>query len=83
MTTQQLQYLKDTQDKAIKVIDSCETKAQLRAAKKYINLLGARRTNEFDLVELFTVNPKDYKLCSDMQWHLIQKVNTKRMSLKS
>lgn len=74
MTAQQLQYLKDTQDKAIKVIESCETKSQLRAAKKYINLLGARRTNEFNLNELSKVNPKDYRLCNDMQNFLQIKV---------
>lgn len=83
MTSQQLQYLKDTQEKAIKVVDSCKTKAQLRGAKKYITLLGARYTQEFDLNELFKVNPKDYHLCKDIHQSLELKIQFKKLSVKS
>lgn len=81
MTSQQLQYLKDTQEKAIKVINSCKTKSQLRGAKKYIILLGAKYIQEFDLNELFKVNPKDYYLCKDILQSLELKIQFKKLSV--
>lgn len=82
MTAANYQYLKDTEEKAIKVIKSCKTKAQLRVAKKYIVLLGARYTNEFNLNELFLTKPEDYHLCEGIRSKLYLMVSQRKLSLK-
>lgn len=83
MNTQDLQYLRDTQEKALKVISSCTTRQQARHAKNYINLLTRQYGERFNLGELFKLDPKAYKLCNDISWKLDRKVRVKLTSLKS
>ena len=83
MTAQDFQYLKDTEEKALKVIGSCETKQQARNAKKYIILLMKMYGERFNLSELFKLDPKMYQLCNDINWKLDNKVRMKLASLKS
>ena len=83
MNTQDLQYLRDTQEKALKVISSCTTKQQARSAKNYINLLLGQYGERFHLGELFKLDPQAYKLCNDISWKLDRKVRWKLASLKS
>lgn len=83
MTISELKYLKDTQDKATKVIESCETKDQLIAAEKYINLLGARWTDKFDLDnDIFKINTKNYRLCRNMYCSLKNKIKNNYETIK-
>ena len=73
MTAQDFQYLKDTEQKALKVIASCETKQQARNAKRYVALLQNRYGYRFNLGELFKLDPKTYRLCNDITWKLDNK----------
>jgi tRNA U54 and U55 pseudouridine synthase Pus10 len=82
MTAQQLQYLKDTQEKAEKVISSCTTIKHFIAAKKYYHLLACQYDKEFNLSELFEVNPKDCKLCNDILNKLDVLLDVKRRLIK-
>lgn len=83
MTAQDFQYLKDTEEKALKVIASCETKQQARNAKRYIILLMKMYGERFNLSKLFKLDPKMYRLCNDINWKLDRKVRMKLASLKS
>lgn len=83
MTSQDFQYLKDTEQKALKVIDSCETKQQARNAKRYVRLLQNRYGDRFGFAALFKLDPKAYHLCNDVTWKLANKVRMKLASLKS
>jgi len=83
MPAQDFQYLKDTEEKALKVIASCTTKQQARHAKNYINLLLRQYGERFHLGELFKLDPKAYKLCNDISWKLDNKVRMKLASSKN
>ena len=83
MTAQDFQYLKDTEEKALKVIASCETIQQARNAKKYITLLQNRYGDRFNLGNLFKMDPKAYHLCDDVTWKLDGMIRIKLASLKS
>lgn len=83
MTAQDFQYLKDTEEKALKVIASCETGKQARNAKRYVKLLQNRYGDRFNLGNLFKMDPKAYHLCNDVTWKLDRKVKWKLASLKS
>lgn len=83
MTAQDFQYLKDTEQKALKVIASCTTKQQARNAKRYVKLLQNRYGDRFNLGELFKLDPKMYQLCNDVTWKLNGRIRIKLDSLKS
>jgi hypothetical protein len=82
MTAQDFQYLKDTEQKALKVITSCETTQQARNAKKYITLLQNRYSDRFNLSELFKLDPKMYQLCNNVSWKLDGMIRIKLISIK-
>jgi len=46
--TQLLQFTKEINQKAIKVIDSCQNKNHIKAARKYINLLDNMLVREVE-----------------------------------
>jgi hypothetical protein len=81
MTAQDFQYLKDTEEKALKVISSCKTKQQTITAKRYVKLLQNRYGDRFNFAELFKLDPKMYQLCNDVTWKLDNKVRMKLASL--
>jgi predicted TPR repeat methyltransferase len=83
MTAQDFQYLKDTEEKALKVIASCTTKQQARNAKRYVKLLQNRYGDRFNLGELFKLDYETYNLCNDVTWKLDNKVRIKLASLKN
>lgn len=83
MTSQDYQYLHDTEKKALKVIDSCTTKQQARNAKNYILLLTKQYGERFNLGDLFKLDPKSYKICNDLSWKLESIARMKLASLKS
>ena len=82
MTSSEYQFLKDTEEKAIKVVKSCRTKAQLRAANRYIILLNQRYTQEFKL-DKTSRNPNDFKLCHSITIGLGLKITQRKLSLKN
>lgn len=81
MTIEQLQFLKDSQTKAEKVISSCQTLKQYISAKNYIRLLERRYGEEFNLANLFRLVPKDYHLCKDVKLALRNKLQVQRKLL--
>lgn len=78
MTIEQLQFLKDSQTKAEKVISSCQNLKQYISAKKYIRLLERRYGEEFNLEKMFKLNIKDYHLCRDILFSLETKLQVQR-----
>lgn len=82
MASSEYQFLKDTEEKALKVITSCKTKQQARNAKRYVKLLKNRYDDRFDFSALFKLDPKTYHLCNDVTWKLDNKVRMKLASLK-
>jgi len=82
MTTQQLQYLRDTQEKAKKVIASCNTIKHFITAKKYYQLLACQYNREFNLSELFKVDIKDYNLCNGILRDIEVELQVKRKLIK-
>lgn len=81
MTIEQLQFLKDSQTKAEKVITSCQNVKQSISAKNYIRLLERRYGEEFNLEKMFQVNSKDYYLCTNILLSLETQLQERRQLL--
>jgi hypothetical protein len=64
MKTTDLQYIKDTHEKAKRVISSCTSPDHYISAKKYINLLESQYREKFNLDQLF-IEKDDWDLCND------------------
>jgi hypothetical protein len=80
MKTTDLQYIKDTHEKAKRVISSCTSPSHYISAKKYINLLESQYREKFNLDLLF-VEQDDWDLCHDTIRNLKTLLITKKLTI--